>query len=327
MIESYPAPISQVAKNNFLQPKTLERQYKDGLSNFHEWKKEVNPKALVFPQNFGRWMSIDEVALSKGELYTVITNKEKHGRKGALAALIEGTKNEVISKALEKVPIGIRMKVTEVTLDFANTMDWICRTNFPNATMVGDRFHIQQIVSEGLQEIRIGLRRKAIDEESRMIVEAGKERRTFQTRKYSNGDTEKQLLARGRYLLFRPPTRWTPSQRERAEVMFKKYPELKKGYDLTMMFRGIFESSKTQEKAKGRMERWFEKVSESNLKQLISASNTVQQNLGKVLNYFPDGSTNASAESFNAKLKGFRALVRGVRDINFFLFRISTFYA
>ncbi|MBI5413821.1 transposase, partial [Candidatus Peregrinibacteria bacterium] len=41
----------------------------------------------------------------------------------------------------------------------------------------------------------------------------------------------------------------------------------------------------------------------------------------------PDGATNASAESFNAKLKGFRALVRGVRDINFFLFRVSTFYA
>ena len=267
------------------------------------------------------------MALSKGELYTVITNKEKHGRKGALAALIEGTKNEVISKALKKVPIGIRMKVTEVTLDFANTMDWICRTNFPNATMVGDRFHIQQIVSEGLQDIRIDLRRKAIDSENSMIMEARKKRRTFQPREYTNGDTEKQLLARGRYLLFKPPSRWTVSQRERAEIMFKKYPELEKGYDLTMMFRGIFESSKTQEKAKERMERWFKEVSESNLKQLISAANTVQQNLGKVLNYFPDGSTNASAESFNAKLKGFRALVRGVRDINFFLFRILTFYA
>lgn len=320
-------PISQVAKNNFLNPKTLERQYKEGLSDFHEWKKEVNPKALVYPKNFGRWMSIDEVALSKGELYTVITNKEAHGRKGALAALIEGTKHEVVSKALEKVPITIRMNVSEVTLDFAKSMDWICRTNFPNAKMTGDRFHIQQIVSEGLQEIRIELRRQAIDEENSLITESRKERKTFQPVEYSNGDTKKQLLARGRYLLFKPSTQWTVSQQARAKILFEKYPEMKKGYDLTMMFRGIFESSKTQEKAKERMEYWFEKVNESNLKQLISASNTVQQNLGKVLNYFPDGSTNASAESFNAKLKGFRALVRGVRDINFFLFRVSTFYA
>ncbi len=316
-----------MAINNFLEPKTLEKQYKDGLSDFREWEQEVNPKALVYPKNFGRWMSIDEVALSKGELYTVITNKEKHGRKGALAALIEGTKHEVVSKALEKVPIGIRMNVAGVTLDFANTMDWICRTNFPNATLVGDRFHIQQIVSEGLQEIRIDLRRKAIDEENALITEARKERKTFQPMAYSNGDTQKQLLARGRYLLFKPSTKWTPSQRERANIMFEKYAELKKGYDLSMMFRGIFESSKTQAKAKERMESWFKKVSESNLKPLISAANTVEQNLGKVLNYFPDGSTNASAESFNAKLKGFRALVRGVRDVNFFLFRVSTFYA
>lgn len=316
-----------MAINNFLQPKTLEKQYKDGLSNFREWEKEINPEALVYPQNFGRWMSIDEVALSKGELYTVITNKEAHGGKGALAALIQGTKHEVVSKALEKVPIGIRMKVEKITLDFANSMDWICRTNFPNATLVGDRFHIQQIVSEGLQEIRIDLRRKAIDEENELIIELKKERKTFKPTEYSNGDTKKQLLARSRYLLFKPLTKWTSSQLERAKILFEKYPEMKKGYDLTMMFRGIFESSGTKKKAKERMERWFEKVSQSKLKPLISAANTVQQNIEKVLNYFPDGSTNASAESFNAKLKGFRALVRGVRDINFFLFRVSTFYA
>lgn len=272
-------------------------------------------------------MSIDEVALSKGELYTVITNKEKHGRKGALAALIQGTKNEVVSFALEKVPIAIRMKVEEMTLDFAESMDWICRTNFPNAQLTGDRFHIQQIVSEGVQEMRIELRRKAINEENGLIMEAKKERRTFQPKRYSNGDTKKQLLARARYLLFKPSTKWTESQRERAALLFEKYPELKKGYDLTMMFRGIFETTKIHKKAKQRMENWFQKVSESNLSPLISAANTVQQNLGKVLNYFPNGSTNASAESFNAKLKEFRALVRGVRDIDFFLFRISTFYA
>lgn len=316
-----------MAKNNFLQPKTLEKQYKDRLSHFREWEKEINSKALVYPENFGKWIGIDEVALSKGELYTVITNKEAHGRKGALAAIIEGTKNEVVSKALEKVPIGIRMNVKEITLDFAISMDWICRTNFPDATLTGDRFHIQQIVTEGVQEMRIELRRKTINEENGLAQEAKKERKEFRPRCYANGDTRKQLLARSRYLLFKPSTKWTDSQKERAVILFEKYPELKKGYDLTMMFRGIFETAKTQEKAKERMENWFQKVSESNLSPLISAANTVQQNLGKVLNYFPNSSTNASAESFNAKLKGFRALVRGVRDINFFLFRISTFYA
>ena len=319
--------ISRIAKNNCLNPKTLEKQYKETISDFPEWKKTNNPKELIFSENFGKHMSIDETALSKGELYTVITNKDAHGRKGCLAALIEGTKGEIITTALAKVPISIRMKVEEITLDFANSMDWICRTSFPNAKLTGDRFHIQKIVSEGLQEIRIDLRRKAINEENEDMMEAKRQKKSFHPARYSNGDTAKQLLARGRYILFKPSTKWTESQRERAEILFETYPELKRGYDLCMMFRGIFETSKTQEKAKERMEEWFQKVDKSGLNTLISASNTVQQNLGKVLNYFPDGSTNASAESFNAKLKGFRALVRGVRDVSFFLFRLEKLYA
>lgn len=316
-----------MAKQNKLHSQTLENQYKEKLSNFRKWEKDIIPQALVYPENFGRWMSIDEVELSNGELYTVITNKEAHGKKGALASLIKGTKNKVVSKALEKVPIAVKMTVEEITLNFANSMDWICRTNFMNAKLTGDRFHIQKIVSEGVQEIRINLRRKIIDEENDLIGKAHKGRRVYRPKIYENGDTKKQLLSRGRHLLFKPSNKWTESQKERANILFKEYPELKKGYNLLMMFRGIFETAKTQEEAKERMKIWFEKVSNSALPNLISASNTVKNNLGKVLNYFPDGSTNASAESFNAKLKGFRSLVRGVRDIKFFLFRIHTFYS
>lgn len=318
--------ISQVARNNFLNPKTLEKQYKEEISEFPEWKKSANPKELLYPQNFGKRMSIDETALSKGELYTIITNKEAHTRKGALAAIIEGTKGETVSKALGKVPIRIRMNVEELTLDLANSMDWIGRTCFPNAILVGDRFHVQQIVTEGLQEIRIELRRKAIEKENESILEARKQKRSFQPVTYSNGDSPKQLLARGRYLLFKPSGKWTESQLERAEILFEKFPELKKGYELTMMFRGIFESAKTPKQAEERFHSWLEKVSLSGLKTLISAANTIKQNLGKILNYFPDKSTNASAETFNAKLKGFRALVRGVRDVSFFLFRIEKLF-
>ena len=319
--------ISRVACTNHLHPQTLEKQYKEILSDFREWEKEVDADALVYPENFGEWMSIDETALYKGELYTIITNKDRHGKKGCLAALIKGTKNEVVSKALEKVPIQKRMAVKEITADLAESMDWICRTNFMNATLVADRFHVQQVVSEAVQEIRINLRREAIDEENMLIVEMKKEKRTYHPKRFSNGDTKKQLLARGRYLLFKPSTKWSLSQKERADILFAEYPQIKKAYDFSMYFRGIFEHAKTKEDATGRLADWMKTVSASAIPTLISAANTVNNNLGKILNYFPDRSTNASAESFNAKLKGFRSMVRGIRDINFFLFRISTFFS
>ncbi|MEC4115283.1 transposase [Myroides pelagicus] len=53
----------------------------------------------------------------------------------------------------------------------------------------------------------------------------------------------------------------------------------------------------------------------------------MQINYKTILNYFDNRSTNASAESFNAKIKAFRAQFRGVRDIDFFLYRLTKLYA
>ncbi|WP_245676510.1 transposase [Crocinitomix algicola] len=46
-----------------------------------------------------------------------------------------------------------------------------------------------------------------------------------------------------------------------------------------------------------------------------------------MLNYFEHRSTNAAAESFNAKIKAFRAQFRGVKNVAFFLFRLTKIYA
>ena len=46
-----------------------------------------------------------------------------------------------------------------------------------------------------------------------------------------------------------------------------------------------------------------------------------------ILNYFDNRSTHASAGSFNAKIKAFRAQFRGVRNVDFFLFRLTTIFA
>ncbi|WP_429413466.1 transposase [Roseimarinus sediminis] len=50
-------------------------------------------------------------------------------------------------------------------------------------------------------------------------------------------------------------------------------------------------------------------------------------NYTTILNYFINRITNASAESFNAKIKAFRSQFRGVRNIPFFLYRLAKIYA
>ena len=46
-----------------------------------------------------------------------------------------------------------------------------------------------------------------------------------------------------------------------------------------------------------------------------------------IINYFEQRLTNASAESFNAKIKAFRTQFRGVGDIKFFMYRLSKLYS
>jgi hypothetical protein len=71
----------------------LQYQYKDYLSDFKAWKQKSHAKQwLIFPENIGKRLSIDETSLSNGELYTIVTNKAGKGRKGTIVAMIAGTK-------------------------------------------------------------------------------------------------------------------------------------------------------------------------------------------------------------------------------------------
>lgn len=281
---------------------------------------------MIFPKNIGKHLSIDEVAVTNGELYTIITNKAAHGKRGALVAMIEGTKVTDIAPILAKIPLAQRNIVTEVTLDMAENMEAIVMEAFPRAKLVTDRFHVQQLVSGTVQEIRIGLRREAIKEENEKIKQARKEKKRYHPAVYVNGDTKKQLLARSRYLLFKSSSKWRKQQKERADILFREYPELETAYNLSMMFRSVYEHSCSIPEAQEKLRNWYQKVEEKQIDSFIIAAESIRLHETNILNYFINRSTNASAESFNAKLKNFRALVRGVRDKKFHLFRIAKLY-
>lgn len=255
-----------------------------------------------------------------------MTNKRAHGGKGSLVAIVKGVKSKDVIGALSKIAIDKRVQVSEVTLDMSNAMDRSIKRSFSKATIVTDRFHVQQLVTEAVQEMRILLRKQAIKEESEAILKAKNKRKPYQPKMFENGDTKKQLLARSRYLLFKTESKWTDSQQERATILFKEFPKLEHVYHLAMNFRNWYETSKSKQEAKEGLQRWYEKIEEEQIEQFLVVAEAVKAYEETILNYFINRSTNASAESFNAKLKGFRTLVRGVRDIKFFLFRVSKLY-
>jgi len=173
------------------------------------------------------------------------------------------------------------------------------KKSFPKANIVTDRFHVIKLVIDALQYCSITL---------------------------SNGDSYKQLLARSRHLLAKDSKKWTENQQQRAELLFREFPELKSMYYHVMNFRNIYEN-KSKEKAKKQFIQWIEKTKKLKMEEFNSTAKSINYNLENILNFFDNRSTNASAESFNAKIKLFRANLRGVADTKFFLFRLKNLFA
>ena len=275
----------------------------------------------------GKYLSIDETALSKGELYTIITNKKAKGKKGAIVAILAGTKAEPIIEQLLKIPKTLRDKVKEITLDMAHSMKMIVKKCFPKAIQVTDRFHVQKLALEALQDIRIKHRWEAIDLENEQIKQTKSVQKEFIPETFPNGDTRKQLLARSRYLLYKAPNNWTQNQYIRSKILFEQYPDIKRAYDLVQGLRNIFNTATSIQTAYTKLAHWYKDVEQTGFKAFNTIANTITINYKSILNYFINRSTNASAESFNAKIKAFRAQFRGVKNVEFFLFRLTTIFA
>lgn len=274
----------------------------------------------------GEYLSIDELSLSLGELYTFITNKKGKGKKGTLVAIIKGTLTKDIVSVLEKFSLEQRRKVKEVTLDMANNMESAARQSFPEAKLVTDRFHVVKLAMESMQHIRIKYRWDELDKENNAIELAKKHGKRYKSVELENGDTPKQLLARCRYIIAKKPNEWTKSQQQRATLLFNRYPMLKTVYKHVLEFRSIYELE-SQTEAKESLLKWIEKTNLLKIKEFNTVANTVKNNFQNILNFFIHRHTNANAESFNSKIKLFRANLRGVSNTKFFLFRLQNLYA
>ena len=323
-------PVSAQLVGLFFQMdgKQLQDQYKNHLSDYHDWDQKSHAENwTLFQDNIGEHLSIDETSFSNGELYTIVSSKSAKGKKGTLVATIKGTKAEDIIAVLERIPIRTRNKVKEVTMDMAPNMAKAIRRCFRNARRVIDRFHVQKLAYDAVQELRIQYRWEVLDIESQKIKDARKQGLSYEPEVLSNGDTIKQLLARSRHLLFKHPSRWTESQKHRAELLFIRFPKLRQAYDLGIALGDIFTKCKDKTLAFTKLGLWHNKVENAGILSFESVAKSIAAHHPEILHYFDNRSTNASAESFNAKLKAFRSVFRGVRDTTFFLYRVMKLYA
>ena len=337
---------------------TLEHAYKYKWSGYIEWEQRSHANDwMLLPKNIGIHLSIDESNLHD-DLFTILTNKDGHGREGTVIAMVRGTKSEDVIKILMQIPEEDRKKVVEVTMDLSETMRSIVEAVFPNARITLDCFHIMKRCLEGAEELRLRYKREAQAQMNRLarrhkehLKKLAKQRKwyakhhkkTYKGKKrgrkhrrmnepfkppvLSNGDTLVELLTRSKRALTQTHDKWSERMKARMKLLFELYPKLKEAYDIINRLRAIFRSKKlTRDEAKAKLHEWYQTVADCSIREIKSARDAIKSREENILNYFIERTSNASAESFNSKLKAFRAQLRGIRDIPFFMFRIAMIF-
>ena len=143
----------------------------------------------------------------------------------------------------------------------------------------------------------------------------------------SNGETMPQIMARSKHIILKNRSKWNGQQTQRAEILFKLFPVLEKAYGLSMRLTEIFNKKIKPNAARLYLAQWYNQVEEFNEQGLNKVLETFENHYITIINYFDERLTNASAESFNAKIKALRSQFRGVGDIKFFMYRLAMLYS
>lgn len=265
-------------------------------------------------------MAIDEKMINQ-EMYTVMTNSDT-GKIAMLAETMESKELEPLLKKLNAAPI-----IKNITGDLSPMYESLCKKALPETKMTADKFHVVSHSLDMLQDIRIRYKH----EEIAKMPKKKKERELYeQNTMVENGETRRELLSKSRYLLYKRKYEWSQSQQNRAQLLFKYYPELETAYELVSKVRTWYNHKTTNTpflQIESKLYEWYEIVEKEKIPEMNNLVKTFIRHEENILNYFQSNKTNAIAEAVNGKIQRFISFNYGVRDKDFFLFRIAKYYS
>ena len=147
-LDNRPVTSRSVGRSHGIDGDYLGQVYKDHLSDYEHWDQKAHAKEwILIAKNMGRHLSIDE-CMYCGRLYTFVSNKDAHGGRGTIIAIIAGVKAATVLRWLLEIPEEERRGVLDVSMDFSDSMKLIAKTAFPSARISLDRFHVFQDLSK-----------------------------------------------------------------------------------------------------------------------------------------------------------------------------------
>lgn len=286
-----------------------------GKDNFTGSDKKQKQVPVLKSENFGEEMTVDEKMIDE-EFYTVMTNRQT----GKIALLAETLTVSELGRLIAKTGQAAH-QVKTITSDLSPTYEDFCHCNFPSALIVADKFHVVKHIVEAVQSLRLRLKQ----EEIANLPATKKERKLYEKQpRLINGESRVEILTRSRYILFKRPENWSPSQQKRATLLFKTFPSLQKAYELTQQIRQWLDKEnigKYEWQIERQLIHWYDCAEQAKLPEIENLIRLIGSHEQIIMNYFIAGKTNAKAEAMNNKIQRFITANYGLRDKDFFLYK------
>ncbi|MDD4645090.1 MAG: ISL3 family transposase [Bacteroidales bacterium] len=229
-------------------------------------------------------LGIDETSIKKGHNYiTVLTDLERK----KVVAVSPGKDGVAVGKSLEIMSKrGAQPKdVKKVAMDLSIAYTSAVMEKLPQAAIIYDRFHLEQLLSKALDTIR------------------------------KQEQAENQILRKTKYLWLRNSAKLTQKQSDRIHYLSITFPNLGKAYLLKEQFKEIYNNAKPSD-ALVALKEWIRLARKSELAPLQTFVNTLKAHWSGIVTYFHTRLTSAFAERTNLKIQEIKRTAKGYRNLN-----------
>jgi len=222
-----------------------------------------------------RRIGIDEFSYRKRHRYlTVVVD---HDRKRVVWAC-EGRSAEALTGFFEALGEVGRASIRTVTMDMAGGYMKAVREWLPDARIVFDRFHVQQLASNALDKVR------------RRLVRA------------LGGPRAARGVKNLRWVLLRYGPELDLDDIDRLEEVKSIDRRLGRAYQGKEELVAIFDEA-DRGRAERLLRRWLAWAARSRIQEIVQVGRTIRTHLAGILEYFQERLTNGLVEGLNNKLR------------------------
>jgi len=237
--------------------------------------RRVVEEKLAGRGHAARFMGVDEISYGRPRKFlTVVVDHET----GQVVWAAEGKNAETLGKYFNSLTAAEREAIEVVTMDMSAAFKKAVEESVPTAVIVYDRFHVMQLLSRAVDEVRRAEMRACLD------------------------PAVKAMLKGTRWALLKNEWNLTLSEQQKLAALPKVNGRLYRARLLRDAFQIIFQCETVQE-ADARWNEWKGWALRSRLKPFLTLARTIADHWEGIRRFIELRITNAPVEGYNSKIR------------------------